>query len=354
MSTRASKKCTRALRSAAAAIALLPGLVLAQWWNPASPMPPGKWAALESTFRYTAQTRDDAVRAIGDAAAAGDTAKLDRMHEDFLGMLASGGNGSGMMEAFRHAVDGRFVGGPRSGLALFDAWRQAAPDSKLRPALEAAVHWRLAWEARGSGLSGSVTDEGGRIFRDELDRAAKVLKESGPAARQSPLWYWIAVSIAGSRGEPPQVLDGIFAEGVQRFPRFLSLYETRMNFLMPQWGGSFERVDAFIREAVLRTQAGSGGTWIYARLYAEVYGRYRGDEFFRKTKASWPLMRHAFEDEAAYGTVDLNEYATFACVARDRETTARLLAQLGPRAALGLGREGLTTEGCIELVKEGR
>ena len=213
--------------------------------------------------------------------------------------------------------------------------------------------WALAWEARGGGYASEVSPEGWKIFKERLDRASRALADGESAGRQSPVWYWIAISIAGSRGDPAPILDRMCDEGAASFPHFLPIYYTRLNFLLPQWGGSYDRVDAFVRRSVMRTQAAEG-TALYAILYASVHSTYHGDDFFHETRASWRLMRHGYEDEVAQGRANLNEYATFACIARDRDTTRGLLAQLGDEANLGLGIEGFSTEACQELVKEAK
>ncbi len=151
------------------------------------------------------------------------------------------------------------------------------------------------------------------------------------------------------------MLDGMFDEGAKRFPRHLPIYSARLNYLLPQWGGDYARVDDFIRAAVRRTQ-GTEGTVFYKTLYARVHESYHGSAFFRETKASWRLMKHAFLDELAQAPSDdtLNAFAAMACIAQDRETTAQVLAELGTRANLGAGMQDVSTEVCQEFAKGGR
>ena len=59
-------------------------------------------------------------------------------------------------------------------------------------------------------------------------------------------------------------------------------------------------------------------------------------------------MRKAFEDLVARHPDPWNKnvFATFACRARDKETSGRLLAELGASASLGAWSPGITTESC--------
>lgn len=325
----------------------------AQWWNPNSMIAPGKWEFLSKSFVYTTLEFRAAEQVVTQAVDAGDFRKLDRMHDEFLEMMQAGGNGSRMLDAIDDSLESAFHAEKLAQYkAFFAAWREAAPNSKLRPAAEARMWFSMAWEARGGGFAPDVAPESMKSFREYVDRAAAILRDSGEAGKASPIWYSVAIGVAGARGEGARVLDGIFAESVRRYPNHVGPYFRRLNYLLPQWGGSWDQVDSFIREAVLRTQA-RDGTWLYANLYSALNGAVR-DDFFATTRASWPLMRHGFEDGLARGLGTLDYYATFACMARDRETTARLLVKLGPRANLGLGRPGITTETCQELVREGK
>ncbi|HLX24218.1 MAG TPA: hypothetical protein VKR38_12795 [Usitatibacter sp.] len=334
----------------ASCIAALPAG--AQWWNPQSPIAPGKWEAESRTFVYTRNIYSSAVQVIIAAVQQGDFAKLDRMHDEFLKMTQAGGNGSRMINAFQEALSTFGKDHLERQQAFLKAWHAGAPTSKLWPAAQAQMWFSAAWDERGGGFASEVSPEAMRLFGQDLERASQALQEGGDAARQSPLWYAVAIAVAGSRGEGSRSLDALFEEGVKRFPHFTLQYNARLIYLLPQWGGSYDRADAFIRRAVMDTQA-DDGTWMYADLYASAGRMVQGD-FFRDTRASWPLMRHAFEDASARGLANPNTYATYACMARDRETTRRLLGELGTYANLGMGRDTFTTESCRAMVEEGK
>jgi uncharacterized protein DUF4034 len=344
---------TMAFSLAGVLLAAMPHLAQAQWWNSRSPTPPGKAAETDNAIRYTPALEEQAGEVIYQALQEGDFAKLDRMHDEFLEMNRAGGPGKRMLAAFTRALQASFEGERDTYEKLFTDWRKAAPESRLRAAAEGMFWWRLAWKARGGGYASAVSPEARKTFHEDLTHAAKVLEEGEARGKESPVWYWAVVSVGGSIGAPAQSLDRFFNEGATKFPGFMPLYNTRLNFLLPQWGGDYRRADAFIRAAVMRTQA-SEGTTLYSDLYTQVLHSYRGDDFFTTTAASWPLMRHAFEEEVARGSADLNRYATVACVARDRETTSRLLASLGDKAALGDGMQGFPAEKCKELVKDSK
>jgi hypothetical protein len=123
---------------------------------------------------------------------------------------------------------------------------------------------------------------------------------------------------------------------------------------MPQWGGSHEAMDRFIRGAVLRSQRAEG-TAMYARLYMAT-ARHVERDFFGQTKADWRLLRHAFEDALALDDDGgmRNAYATFACMAGDRETLRRNVARLGKNADLGMALKLVSPDACMEMARGDR
>jgi len=333
------------------AITVVPALAHAQWWN--SELPPGRRTANVPGVKivYDAALRKRATDEIAKTLAAGDIAKLDRMHDEFADMARAGGEGRDMIAAFSDAFEIHYGARSAPDEAFFQKWRTEAPGSRLRSAAEAAMWWHFAWKMRGGGYASEVSPESMDRFGEFLGRAARALEDG--QGRESPLWYWMALAVGGSLGAPAAAMDQVFDAGARKYPTFMRLYETRLNFLLPQWGGDYGRVDAFVRAAVNRTQA-TEGTVFYPELYAKVARAWDGENFFGETRASWRLMQHGFEEQVAHATVDLNQYAAFACLARDRETTALLLRRLGDKANVGVEVPAVTNESCAELVKEGR
>lgn len=296
-----------------------------------------------AAVRRSVQERD-AFSAVSAALNEADFGKLERLHDEFLALHLAGGAGGGMLAVFPQALSGGLRGDPSRLEKLFADWREAVPGSRLRASAEAATWAALAWRARGAGEDSAVPAGARELFRAHLARAAKALEDDAERAKESPVWYWAALSVGGSLGLPAASLDAMFDEGSAKFPAFTPLAHARLNFLLPRRGGDYDVVDAFIRHAVMHTQA-SEGTAPYAALYVQVMRAFRGDDFFRETRASWRLMQHAFEEQVARGTVDLRSYAAAACIAADRETAARLIEMLREESPAGDSGDASST-GC--------
>ena len=352
-------RATRPLSSARIILACLAlcasHLAVAQWWDPGAPSRRQPWEPRDKPFVYQRADIPRASHQIQLALRAGDIAKIEKMHDEFLALQQAGGNGRWMMQSVGLAFDialPSIAEDPARLRSFLAGLKERFPDSRLRPSIEAAAWMASAWNHRGHGYASTVSPEAMKLFREDHARALKALKDGEARGKASPLWFQAAMSIAGVTGQPPAVLDAIFKEGAGRFPLDLRLYDTRLNFLLPQWGVTYGRVDYFIRDAVLRTQA-TEGTSLYAVLYYRVRRDRQEKDFFGGTKASWPLMRHAFEDGIALDGDDgwLNVYGTFACIAEDHVTLRRLATRLGERADFGAGLQGVSPEVCAEMAR---
>lgn len=333
---------------AALFVAASPIASQAQWWNSADPTPPKfRGTPWETKPVYDRNMRDKAYMEANAALVDGKFEKLDRMYDDFM---ANGGlrrtDGGWMVQSIQdlfeyrcHTMDDAAA---RRELAK---WAEARPESKLRPAVEIVTLQCQAWKARGGGYANLVPDEAFKIFNEKLREAAKKFGETEAVGKESPLWWWAGLIVAGSSGMPPAQFDTMFAEATRRFPSYQPLYYTRVNYHLPQWGGSFAAVERFADASAAATSDKEGQS-MYAWIYADL--GHKVPDLFEDSNVSWPHMKKAFEDlNARYPDAwNKNLFATFACRARDKETTGKLLIELGPKASLGAYSNGITTEGC--------
>jgi hypothetical protein len=95
------------------------------------------------------------------------------------------------------------------------------------------------------------------------------------------------------------------------------------------------------------------GTAFYAWLYVDLAGAWTCESLFDQSRASWDEMKLAFEDmlDRHPDVWNRNVFATFACRARDVETTKRMLGELGKDAHLGFASTGITNESCYRMLR---
>jgi hypothetical protein len=329
----------------------------AQWWQDFEPK---KSAGSVPGFRYTSETYGDAVSAIGSAMQRHDFVKLDRMYDEFVHDKVRASDGTWMIEAFQFTVSGWAKSGgpkPKDEAAIesfFAEWKEKSPESRLRPVAYVTVWATTAWKARGGEVASKVTPEGWEGFKRGLERAEQGLRASEDVGQDSPMWHYENFVVAASSGMPRAELDRRFEAGVARFPTFRPFYYERMNFLLPQWGGDFDQVDAFIEAAVRRTERTDGKAF-YAWLYTKMAQSQCCTDIFSEARASWPRMRESYEDIMVRFPDIKNDvfYTAMACMAEDGPTTMRLMEKIKPRMIkLDLATNGMVSNSICRGVAE--
>ena len=334
----------RLLSAALLLCAAAPTLSNAQWWNPLGER--RQPFEMPKPVAYTAKVREAAYMVVNQAVNDRDWAKIDRMYEEFLAQDLRADDGIYMVEMIQRLFADRYGAiDPKMASEDMADWEAKQPGSKLRPAIRVVMLQAQGWAARGGRYAGGIPGESMQIFREKMRAAAQALEQTEAVGKDSPIWWWAGLIVAGSSGAPADRFDAMFDEATKRFPSYQPLYYTRVNYLLPQWGGNWDRVDAFVQKAV-KTTAAKEGEALYAWIYVDLSRKTQ--DLFADSRVEWPRLRKAFEDMVARYPSDANRnlYATFACRVRDRETTAKLLGELRERAQLGAYSSGISTESC--------
>jgi hypothetical protein len=163
------------------------------------------------------------------------------------------------------------------------------------------AHLRAAWTARGRGFAKDVKPENWERFRALSALARRDLEESWRLRPDRPesAYEMIQVSVdAPHEGEGPRLW---FDRTVQAQMDFTPAYETMWVLLLPRWGGSYEQMLAFGREAL---ETGRFDTEVPAQLLYTVL-RIRKDQRDKTAGAggqpvfdrpeTYPLLESMFE-----------------------------------------------------------
>jgi hypothetical protein len=209
-------------------------------------------------------------------------------------------------------------------LALMDKWRAAVPNSITRPIVEAELLIDYAWNARGSGWSSTVSEEGWRLFEERIQRALKTLMEAAAQPSRCVHWYASMQTIALAQGWNRAAYEKLFAAAVETEPAYHQFYFRKAHYLLPRWYGGTGDCAAFAEEA---TKLYPGGVEIYARI-AWAQKKYFENDFYAETGYRWDLVKAGFESMLASwpsATSNPQAYGLFAWRAKDRALAQRLL-----------------------------
>jgi len=207
------------------------------------------------------------------------------------------------------------------------AWRIRNSKSTAAAIVEAQYWITYAWNARGEGFASTVTPEGWELYRGRLNIARSVLDASKDYAADSPLWYAKYLDIANAQGWSRDEVQALFEEAVEKEPHYYGHYFSMIKYLQPRWHGDFLQIEEFANWAVEATKKVEGKS-LYARIYWYLNQLESVDfDLFQDSFASWDIMRAGFQDlmeRHPNSFWNMNNFAVFACLAKDKETYAAL------------------------------
>jgi rhomboid protease GluP len=215
------------------------------------------------------------------------------------------------------------------------AWRLNLPDSGHSELVEILVLDAWAWEARGSGYADSITPQGWAMYRLRSEMAAVALEEISNRSAAHPLWHEMTLRNALDRSRGADEIRALFDVAHDRFPEYWPLHRQMLRALMPRWGGSYAKVDAFINNMYAAAPSESSYE-TYATLYW-MYSNLEGDiNIFEDANANWTDMKIGFEGLLAkHPSSDYiaNGFARFACLAGDKEAYKGMRKRIGTRVS---------------------
>lgn len=234
----------------------------------------------------------------------------------------------------REAIREQTSSGPRdtSFEALYSKigrWEGQFPRSPVAHIMRSMAHIEHAWAYRGSGYVDTVRPEDWAPFNEYLDKARGNLEAYKAISAVDPKWYEEMLVIAKAQGWPQVEFNALLSEALDKEPDFYQTYFMALEYLLPKWHGSSEEIEAFARAAVKRTSA-SEGWGMYARIYWYASQTEYQNALFHDSSAAWSRMKRGFEDVIARypDAWNLNNYAKFACVARDGSKTRELMKRI--------------------------
>jgi hypothetical protein len=263
--------------------------------------------------------------------------RLDRLADELVKTKARFAGGDWKSYRFQEALT-KPQGGDKASdadwerhIAVLQRWHAARPDSMAAVLALTDAMIGYGWKARGTGYADSVTPEGWRLLHERTAGVDGLLTEIGQRVPRTPDWYCAMIDAGRMEGWDRERVDALFEEAVALEPTYLHVYSAMARYLMPRWQGEEGDWEAFAERSAERL-GGREGSIVYGHVAWQISKFYRGADFYKKNRASWPRIKQGFIDrEALYGysVRTLNAFCQLAGAAADRETTRALLARIG-------------------------
>jgi hypothetical protein len=208
-------------------------------------------------------------------------------------------------------------------------WAEQYPGSPSAHISKSMVHIAHAWAHRGGGFAPTVRPEAWAPFHKYISLARQNLEAHKSVAAADPRWYETMLTVARAEGWERHEFDSLLNEALEREPVFYQTYFLALEYLLPKWHGGTREIEAFAQEAVRRTSE-QEGRGMYARIYWFASQTQFQNDLFNESFVAWSRMKEGFEDVIARypDAWNLNNYAKFACLARDRKKARELMKRI--------------------------
>lgn len=160
---------------------------------------------------------------------------------------------------------------------------------------------KRAWEARGNGLSGSVTEIGWKLFGERLVVAAEALETAWKLNPKDLRVCQDMMTVELGQGRGRERMELWFQRGMELQPANYTMCQDKLIYLEPKWYGSAEEMIKFGRECV-QSEVWKGNVPLILQHAHVVLSRYaerdlgpqRAPEYW-KNPGVWDDVRASFE-----------------------------------------------------------
>lgn len=205
------------------------------------------------------------------------------------------------------------------------AWNTKYPNEPITYNTYASLLYHKAWMYRGLSYTKNVSQKDFQRFHSEANKAKRYLLKHKDLASKDPQWYALMLSIARGIGMDKKEFSDLFDEAIHKYPDYDTLYEFALYYMSPNWFNfSKEKVEKYAKK-VLKTSKDKNGA--YAKFYMYAKKIIYKETLFYQSDANWTQLKNSFGKLIkSYPTqYNLNQFAYFACLKGDTNTTQKLI-----------------------------
>ena len=249
-------------------------------------------------------------------------AKLEQLGQELLSDKTRFPDGEPKLDVFyEQASSSETSSNWPTALTRQNRWVSSYPRSARAKIARARFYISYAWNARGSGYSNTVKEEGWKLFRERLALAEQDLLQAQKDDPSDPYGYVVCITIAMANGWERAKVDALVAKAMAVFPNCDSAVGREAYYLTPRWQGERGDVERFADQWSAKNKA------YYSIVWESVQGL---SNIMDETHFSWAKLKASYEARLKDSTSEIlkNRYARDANRFGDTETALRLMREL--------------------------
>lgn len=256
----------------------------------------------------------------------GDTAGMEAMARQLRESKEALDGGTWMLSHFYAnavSVPRKVPAEEEKAMAFYRDWSAKSPNSITAQICLAQALSSYAWNARGSGYTGTVTDDGWKLFRERLEESWQVLQAARNLEETCPAWYSAAQTVALGQGWDHDRYFQMVDEALAKEPTYFKYHASVCYYLFPRWHGEPGDLEKWIETQANRYAEGENDRQ-YARLVwmLDTLG-FEEEIVFGPGRLDWERTRKGFDfwlKEKPDNLMLQFEFLRLALLAEDRET----------------------------------
>lgn len=212
-------------------------------------------------------------------------------------------------------------------------WIKASPNSPTAYIAHGIILENYAWKFRGCSYASKVPQNAWKPFRLNTQIAREFFEKNRNVMGVDPYYYSHMINIMVAQDTDKDEFMYFVNSALDKFPENTEIYYSAVRGLLPKWGGSAKEIAEFANDSAKRTKK-FAGMGMYTRIYWYVYTERNFDDFFRDSGVEWDKMLQGMNDEISKypDPWNLNMFAYFSCIAKQKAAARRFFDMLGDRA----------------------
>ena len=157
------------------------------------------------------------------------------------------------------------------------------------------IYINYAWYARGGGFAKTITEEGGRLFKERLLTAKDYLEKAYSLDQSDPAVPSRLITVATGLGLERDEMEKQFQRSILADSTDHQAYFSKLTYLMPKWYGSKEEMFLFARESVRKAPPKTRIPMVLARAHWEMYHRSGKNASYFMNPNIWKEMKEVYQ-----------------------------------------------------------
>lgn len=214
-----------------------------------------------------------------------------------------------------------------------EAWMAAHPQSAIPRVVMADSYYQTAWKHRGRGFAVTVTEDGAKLFEENIERALSVVAPLEPNDNKPNRYFSLMIQLYTSAGATRESFDRT-AEGIIQFcPDNVAAHQAAAQYLMPRWHGEPGDLAVYMKR-ITEVLDDDGGEKILVAVLQQQLPYYR-DDFYVMTGFEYEPLQAMLERRLKAENLDVESkdqlmsvYSGLARRSEDLDMVKKLVGQM--------------------------